>query len=864
MLPQGPGGIRGTTLSHVTTLMEPPRPPVSVLVVVLVAALYATCGGLALLLAIPPGYAAPFWPAAGVAAGAVLVRGTGVWPGIFLGSLIINAWVGRDAIAGGDVGALAASALIAAGAVLQAIVSGELIRRFAPGSQSLDNSPRIAKFLLLTGPVACLVNATIGPTVLRIFGVIAGNEWTFNWWSWWVGDTIGVILVAPLAIIWSGGAGRAWKRGRLHITLPAALAVVLVVLTFVSASHREQRRIDAEFDSAARVLDVSLRQRLEVVLDAVVSLQGLYDSSHVVTRDEFRAFTRRILDRHPELLALSWNAHVTQQSRPLFEGTAIGDGRRLAFFEHDERGERVPSPPKPSYTIVTFIEPFERNAAAIGFDVSSEPVRRAAIERAIVLRSPAATGRLHLVQDDRNDPGLLVFAPIYSDGQLEGFAVAVLLMSKLLGPMFDGLPLERLNVALTDAGDGSSLGIWPDGQALREGELARHFDIAFAGRTLRLTVTAGADYVAAHRAPGLAFILAGGLLMSAMLAAFLMVLTGHVRQARRRAAALTRANAQLEDSIAQRQRTEAALAREKIQARATLDAIADGVIATDGSGRVDYMNPVAEALTGWALADARGRPLPAVFCLLVGDDDLPVDDPAEWCLAHSGEHDTLDGIWLIGRGGHRFAIRQSARAVSLADGQHRGTVIAFQDVTRTRQLVREIAHQASHDPLTGLINRVEFDLRLARAVASARERGAFHALCFLDLDHFKYVNDSAGHTIGDELLRRVCAAMRDRIRDRDTLARLGGDEFALILEHCPMERAGEIARDIVDAVSACRIEHDGESLGVGVSIGLVELNACTAADAVRYADQACYAAKRQGRNRVVEFDVSALLRQQAG
>lgn len=313
------------------------------------------------------------------------------------------------------------------------------------------------------------------------------------------------------------------------------------------------------------------------------------------------------------------------------------------------------------------------------------------------------------------------------------------------------------------------------------------------------------------------------------------------------------------EDISARKQAEAALVHEKERALVTLHSIGDGVITTDASGLIDYLNPVAEMLTGWNLADARGQPLPVVFNTVDEITRNPLPDLAEQCLKE-GRTDTLphDSV-LLERYGREYAIADSVAPLRGRAGDLLGTVVVFRDVTQHRMMERKLEYDASHDLLTGLVNRREFDLRLARAVASAREKGFAHAVCFIDLDQFKVVNDTAGHAAGDALLKQVPALLRGRFRERDTLARLGGDEFAVLLENCPLAEATKIAHRIVSTFNDWRFVWEGRPFQIGASVGVVGIteDSIDEGEVLCQADVACYAAKEAGRNRIHVYQTEA-------
>ncbi len=319
--------------------------------------------------------------------------------------------------------------------------------------------------------------------------------------------------------------------------------------------------------------------------------------------------------------------------------------------------------------------------------------------------------------------------------------------------------------------------------------------------------------------------------------------------------------------IAQRRRTEEALFEAKERAEVTLHSIGDAVITTDATGRVEYMNPIAEKLTGWTTDTARGQPLTTAFKIENERTRAPAPNPVERVLREGIIVGLANHTVLIARDGHETAIEDSAAPIRNRAGGIIGVVLVFHDVTASRELTNQLNWQASHDPLTGLINRREFENRLARALGSAHTEGAQHALLYLDLDQFKVVNDTCGHTAGDELLKRLAMLKQGQMRASDTLARLGGDEFGVVLEHCPLEQAERIAEELQEVTRAFRFVWEGRSFDVGVSIGLVPIHAesGTLANVMAAADMACYAAKDAGRNRIhVYRDSDAALAQRHG
>jgi diguanylate cyclase (GGDEF)-like protein/PAS domain S-box-containing protein len=307
--------------------------------------------------------------------------------------------------------------------------------------------------------------------------------------------------------------------------------------------------------------------------------------------------------------------------------------------------------------------------------------------------------------------------------------------------------------------------------------------------------------------------------------------------------------------IASRARAEEALVESDRTTRA-LDAIADAVITTDALGRVEFLNRSAEQLTGWGRADARGRPLREILWVSDESGDAPLEGAVTLCLRSGQPGRPFEAFLAAPPGEERRVLDVSTSPIRGRAGAVTGTTVVARDVTHARLIARQLSHQATHDALTDLVNRSEFERRLGRALTSAGEEQTEHALCFLDLDGFKRVNDACGHLAGDELLRQLSDLMRDRMRSRDTLARLGGDEFGILLEHCRLPQATRIAEEIRQAISGHRFGCGGGTYAVGASIGLVVIRPGGDAvpDLLQAADNACYAAKRRGGNRIEVHD----------
>jgi diguanylate cyclase (GGDEF)-like protein/PAS domain S-box-containing protein len=305
--------------------------------------------------------------------------------------------------------------------------------------------------------------------------------------------------------------------------------------------------------------------------------------------------------------------------------------------------------------------------------------------------------------------------------------------------------------------------------------------------------------------------------------------------------------------VSHRKSIEVSLSRSKRQAQYTLESIGEGIITTDNDGHIDYMNLAAETLVGTSRDDAAGHKIGELFVLVDDLDRRPLGDPVERCLAMRRRVNMGRRAVMVTRDGElEHSVELSASPIRGPGESMSGAVVVFHDVGEQRGLTREMSYQATHDPLTGLINRREFERRLEEAIDSAHAEEAVHMLLYMDLDRFKAVNDSCGHLAGDNMLREVATLIKGQVRDSDFVGRLGGDEFGALLIGCPINKARQIAADICNAVADYRFVWKDKIFNIGVSIGILEIShiSGTVQDVMSAADSACYVAKQEGKGKV--------------
>ncbi len=511
-----------------------------------IAFIYYLTGTLALLLAIPPGYASPIWPPAGVALSAVLLLGNRVWPGIFLGSFFINLWTTLDLFTALPIQeSLALVSLIGLGATLQALIGASLIRRFVGFPTPLTKQRDVINFLVLGGPLSCAINPLVSVTSLWLAGIIGGEGYFFSWWTWWVGDTIGVIVLTPLVLVAMGEPRDVWRRRRIAAVSLAAL-FAMIAAYFLYARSWEETGMKHAFERQAEDLAEAMRVDVQAHLNALHSVEAFFVASDQISREDFRAFTQRLLMRYPAIQAVSWNPYVQDADRELFEKLAKTEGySRFEITERDVDGNIVRAARRGDYVAVSYIEPYPGNEKALGFDVTSVPERREALERARDEGKPIATRWIQLVQETESQPGFLVFLPIYGRhgaiGSVEqrrrnvlGFIVGVFRVPDIVKASQSGLRREHIRLEFYDTTapiredmvyvDPKSKPELPAQGKASNLRFRRTIDMA--GRTWVMHFSATPHYVASRQTWQSWGGLTIGLTLLALFGAYLLVMTG--------------------------------------------------------------------------------------------------------------------------------------------------------------------------------------------------------------------------------------------------------------------------------------------------------------------------------------------------
>ena len=771
-------------------------------------------------LALPAGYALPLFPPAGVALALATAAGVRVLPGIAFGILVATLPRHLDNPALSLAQALLATFAELVGATLQAWLGArQFRRRMRP---AIDSGRDVFAFLLLT-PLICLVSASVAVPSLYLLGAITEPERVLNWLGWWAGDTIGVLIAAPLCWIVCGQPRRLWRARAPVVGFPLLLASAAVVtiyrltLGWEHEQHLQPYRLKAQ--QTADLLQAEFNEHVRFV---GTFARTLADTEHILARDKFLRVASGYVDGRPEIQGVNWAVPVKGAERAGFEDWVRGtlDASFTGIQDVTPGLRRQPAAQRALYLPVLYTWP-PSNSVLRGVDFLTAPGRAEVAAQVLASRTPLATEPFRLMMS--GEMGIGLFRSVGEpNGQASGAVVFVLNAGVLLEQAIARAGFDGFHASLVDITGGAALPLVGNIDSVHPDEY--RVGLSFAGRSYVVAFHPTAAYAASERGVASWTVLSAGLLLTGLLGALLLLVSGE------RAAV----EAQVQDRTARLRDREARL-------EAILDNAADAILTVDANGMVVSANAATARLFGYPAQHLAGLP----FGSLV---PAGVDGDASAQLTRLSQS-TPDECVLEGRNARAEAFPLSISVAPVQLQREQFFVCILRDLTEQQRSQEHIYRLAHHDVLTGLENRVALNVRLEQQLASARRHNEPAAVLFIDLDHFKKINDSLGHAAGDKLLMGAAERMKDLLRDVDTLARLGGDEFIIVL-------AGPLTPDSVTGVAVRLVEslsqpyqlagHTAHS-GASVGVALFPDDGEDAATLIRHADMAMYAAKREGR-----------------
>ncbi len=700
------------------------RGPLSVSGVFFVGLAYVALGAVGLTLAIPPGYASPVFPAAGLALACALLFGFRVLPAIWLASFFLNlshAWLNGSL----HPTTVAVAMVIAIGATTQAWVGSLMIRRLMGETwRGLQSEQNLFRFFLWGSLAACIVSASISVAGLGLFGVIESSEGFFTWWNWYLGDALGVMVFAPLTFCFLNWSDELWVERRRQIVVPMLLILGLVWLAFYGTARWEKQSMDSEIEADGVSIAGRIQDRMIAHREVLSSVNHFIEAMPEFTFLQFRKFTRITIQDNPDISAISFNDWVLHEERADYERqmSALSPLGSYRITERDGQQRLVPAAERPEYVAVRYIVPLNENQPAVGFDIYSEPMRRDAIERARRTNAMAVTAPLHLVQDHDKRVGLLELLPVVVEteesGQpkkrLLGFVAAVVRVDEMIGIATRGKIPSDLVFQITDTGASEGRNLiyrskTPDSGAVAQNQAPQWRTLLSMGdRSWDLSIYITKKYLQEHR-PWMAWVVGiMGLIFSSLLQMLLLGMTGQAQVIRQknqenqnlansletrveeRTAQLSEANQRLTREIAERMATQEALTKSEEQFR-TLVSNIPGVTyrcMNDANWTMIYMSSGVDSVTGYPASDFVGNAVRSFESIIHRDDTGAVEKSIADAIK-------LDKPWEIEyrvrhRDGNERWVYEKGRGVTGEDGALRYLDGIIFDITERKQAEEEL------------------------------------------------------------------------------------------------------------------------------------------------------------------------------
>lgn len=636
-----------------------------------------------------------------------------------------------------------------------------------------------------------------------------------------------------------------------ELLLIILIFVMLLALTITFMVSKDRQQAENSFHHEAELLHQDLTQKITDMNATLNGLVALYNSVGVVETEQYSHYAQQILVAYPAITKIKIltrldadfiKPYTETMSRQGFPDFALVEGERTEPEQWSKVSQR------PYYFPVTAIVPLTSiNLKELGYDYYAATEYRQLIDASIVRGETLMLEDYDIVA---KEPGLSVVKPIFSKEQLFPspderwkstlyIAMVFIPYQHLIKNLSE--TIQPVHLYLKNPVTGVNTQVFRPKSIVTE---PRYFKLADFSYNKPINIEGVSLLLSINKQVGwevvrLRYIAAAIIIGSLFAILILIILNANYRRRH-----------ELKESLT-------AWQWEKERADVTLHSLADAVITTDLDGVIDYMNPVAEKLTGWKAYHAVGQDIEDVIRLVDEHTDERIVCPVIECMRRSVMKHSADDVLLVQRDGEKLSIDYSVAPMRDRDKKILGSVMVFQDVGSSRMMSRMLTYQATHDDLTGLYNRRELERRLSRAIDQVFKQKSEYALIYMDLDQFKVINNRCGHVGGDLVLKQISELLIDIVPQKTAIARLGGDEFGILLESCSLDEAQSIAEKILETIRQYRFHWTGKIFEIGVSIGIVMIDTGlqSVSNVMGNADTACYLAKELRGNNIQVYRV---------
>lgn len=853
-----------------------------------------------MMLAIAPSNASPIWPASGIALAAALIWGRKIIPGLLIGAYAAQLYSFLDYTSTEKVMfSLLLAGIIAVGSVAQAVIGAWLIEKFVGRNDPLIFPRKIIAFQILGGPVSCIIAATVGATTILFGKVIHVDDYLLTWGTWWVGDTIGVAVFAPVMLILFGKPREIWYTRIKTVLLPLVVMIVLVMGLFQYGKWQDWQRITYEFERQVNLLHQTVAERIQQQINLNTALKAFFDTSETVSERQFDIFAETLLTHQSNVKALEWIPRITNEMRPGFES---GWNGHMSILEPGGNGNMYPATEKNEYFPIRYVIPAKGNEMVVGYNIFINSLARVTLEHARDTATTVVSVPLRLLQDEGKNHkiGNVFYSPVYGSRDISdiksrrsNFKGVVASIFYLGDEITNALKqFSEINLYLKVSDNGKLLfsnSSNKTGHDIGNVNLREIISLAVANRIWTFIYTPSETFFHKNLYWNLWFLLLVGMLVTGLTGCGLLMLTGNTmrteelvkertlelekegkgrklvineREAQNRILRAIVSAAPLDDILLMLVNMTETINPDQICSILLLDENGRHVKHGVAPGLPDFFN---ESVNGLEIGYGRGSCGTAMYSgksVVVEDIQThPFWDGSRELASKAG----LRACWsepilgpdtkVLGSFAIYFRTPRSPTDEDMRKIQDLAQLASIAIERKTRE--RQIQRLAFYDVLTDLPNRRLLLEWLEQQIASACRHNTYGAILYIDLDNFKTLNDSLGHQIGDQLLVQVAERLKSCIREEDTAARLGGDEFVILLRdtYPDKEKISEHLLILAKRIQAelnkpfnldDYIHHVTPSLGITI----FSKDNNKPDEILRQADAAMYSAKAKGRNTI--------------
>ena len=783
--------------------------------------------GLYLLLAIASGYL--FEPeysfftirlAPGLGLITTLIYGLPAIFGVFLGEFLYYYFLYNSEVT------LPIMTALAANAVLYVYIGIRLLSRYVKSPYELTNSIDGFKFFILGGFAASLIPSllavycisSIEPAVQQSFWMMATH--------WLLGQVLGILIISPIVLCFIGKSIPVWKTRipLIPVFLTTMLAVIVIIYAYVTI--QEEAKLKSIFEQKSLTMSSAIKLQMSSYEESLYNIKSLFEYTPDIDPHEFEIFSSKIKARQPSIHAISYQQLVKDHERYDYENSMRKIySNNFQITERDGSGNFRHAAEREEYTPITMRSFYDKNARIMGFDTSTSVFSKSARLQAKATNKVSISRAFKLDSITNNSKSVILYLPLMNGGLFSGYVSLSVFAEKAILSAIEKINMENISLEIWDGPPSENNVIYTKNTSNPHvgSELINIGKIGFLSH----------DW-AYELVPDYAYL--GNLIMSQLLTiAFCILLSSIV---------ITR----LLEFTGKRHELSRRASESEARFKGAFSNAPIGMAIVSLNHKILDANPAFNRMLGYKNGELEGKSFEEITFV----DDIEASyEYHQKLIVQVIDNYSIEKRYVHAEG-YLIWVLLSVSLTCDDEGNPLYGVAQIQDITKQKEHADELSYLATHDPLTGLANRREFERRAERLLATVKLDKSEHALCFMDLDQFKIINDTCGHSAGDEMLRQLGSALQTAVRHRDTLARLGGDEFGVLMEHCSLDDAHRVATSLQKAIQDYQFLWEGRGFKVGVSIGLVTISPDTDSltELLKQADAACYMAKDMGRNRI--------------